>query len=407
MEVVFESKRKTLIGGLILAIFPILAQYEFTIMNYGMVLIILYSIVLIILNGGEVYINKGLILFIIYTLVQQLIIYSYTGTFKKNLNTYLFMFVCIFVLAICGQIDMDSYIKIYYWIGTICCILVLYQFFLANIMGRPQSAMQILPVSLENQHYWLSNSNRVSGVFTEPQAFSAYILPLLVVSVFKKQFKMAGFITVSIFASTSSQGIILAGVVWLFYMFIYKRNTADKIIKCIVAGASVILLFIVFSRIEMFSFIIDKILSVNIFKYDIRLTKGFQIYFSMPFMDQMTGIGFGNLKDYLQMGNFHFAWMALTQEKLLDYITTMANVLVSFGIGGIIFYINAFWKNRSTRCEEAKVVLLLIFISSFTQTILFNAWFVYYWLVFEVFDNSMSQNYLRLRFTLGKKVLHR
>lgn len=393
-----HQKMYKLVGGIILAMFSILAQYDLPLMSYGLVFIFIYCMYLFFCKGKAAYINKSMLYFICYSLMQQLAVYLLSGTFMKNRNTYLFMFFSLFILIFSSHIDEKIFFKFYYIMGLICSLLVIYQFIMANLFGIIQSAIQILPVTDENQHFGIKNSNRVSGLFTEPQGYCSYILPLLAYLIFSHKFKSALLISIAIFASSSSQGIILMVIVWGYYFVIYGRNTVNKYRKCIAAGFIALLALCILIRIEQFSFIFEKIKSINIFAYDIRLTKGFQIYFAMPWVDKIKGIGFGNLTEYLKNGNFNFFWMPLTREVLFGYITTMSQVLVSFGFFGFFLYLNVFRKNRESKRELAKLILLLIFISSFTQTILFNAWYLFYWIVFEVCDNKDNSRYMIVKF---------
>lgn len=392
-----------LVGGIILATFSVLAQYDLPLMSYGLVLIFCYCIYLFLFKGKAAYINKSMMSFICYAIIQQLIIYLMSGTFMKNRNTYLFMFFSLFILIFSLHIDQRNFFKAYYVVGLVCSIIVIYQFIMANIFGVMQNAIQILPVAEENQHYWIENSNRVSGLFTEPQGYCSYILPLLAYLIFSYKFKSALLISIAIFASTSSQGIILMVIVWGYYFVIYGKNTVNKYRKSIIACFFALVAFCILIRIEQFSFIFEKIKSINIFAYDIRLTKGFQIYFAMPWVDKIKGIGFGNLTEYLKNGNFDFFWMPLTRTVLFGYITTMSQVLVSFGFFGFLLYLNVFRKNKASKSELGRVILLLIFISSFTQTILFNAWYLFYWIVFEVCDNRDFSRYSIVRFRISDR----
>ena len=397
------TRKKTIIGGIVLAVFPILSQYPLPIMSYGFVLLLIYFMLRFLGGNGQLWFNKPMLYFIVYSLVQQFIVYQVSDTFQKNLNTYLFMLICLFMLASVNKIEKEDFLKAYIIVGFICCIVVIYQFVMGNVLGVPQSAIQILPVSAENQHYWMENKTRASGFFTEPQAFSSYILPLLVYMIYNRKFKTAIFISISIFASTSSQGIILAFIVWMVYLYTHDRDIAKKVLLTLFVIVGLIFILVILRNNGIFSFAIDKILSINAFTYDIRLTKGFDIYSAMPIMDKIFGIGFGNLTEYLLHGNFDFFWIRLTQEQLVGYITTMANTLVSFGIGGFIFYIGIFKGNMKTSSEPAKLILLLTFISSFTQTILFNAWFVLYWMIFELFDIIDDSRYTTLSLGIGKR----
>lgn len=398
------SRRKnklTWIGAVLLATFSVLAQYSLPIMSYGLVFAVIYGTFCFLFKKKIIF-NRSILNFTLWCIFSQLIIYMYSDTFAMNQNTYFFMFVAMFLLSTLGFIEKESFFKIYYILGIIFSALVIYQFVLGNIFGIPQSAIRILPVAAEDMHFWIQNTTRASGVFTEPQAYSSYILPLLIMLLFRRKFKSAIYISCSIFASTSSQGIILALLIWGYYLIIYERDGAKKLLKCLGGVVSVIIVVMFLRNIPILQPIIDKIFSINLFGYDIRLTKGFQIYFAMPFQDKITGIGFGNLHDYLLNGNFQFSWITLTREELLAYITTMSNVLVSFGIFAFLFYINIFVKNWKSGTSEAKLMLIVIFISSFTQTALFNAWYIFYWVVYEVMDIYDSNRYFCIKFR-GKR----
>lgn len=399
-----QKSSRTVIGGILLSLFSILAQYDLPLMSYGFVALLIYC-VCITYKKISLMINKPMMVFVAFALVHQFTVYVFSDTLEKNINNYLFMAVCMFILMTVCNVNKEDFLKAYYIVGMICSAIVIYQFILANFIGIPQSSIQILPVAEENQHFWIGNSSRVSGVFTEPQGFSSYILPLLVVLIFRYKFVSAIFVSLAIFSSSSSQGIILAAIVWIYYLVVYEKKVVLKVLRILLIAAVGITGLVVLSRIPKLSFIIEKILSINIFTYDIRLTKGFQIFFAMPFADKIVGIGTGNLRGYLLNGNFDFFWMPLTRYELFDYITTMSNVLVSFGVFGFLLYLNIFRKNCKNINEIAKMVLLLIFISSFSQTILFNAWFVFYWAVFEIYDDKNNKNYLRLVLFKRKNII--
>lgn len=395
---IIDNKRSkpTWIGAVVLSMFSLLAQYSLPIMSYGLVIIIFYGVGCTLFKKVLVF-NKGILLFTVWCIGTQLLIYVHTGTLAKNQNTYLFMFVAMFLLSTLGPIEKESFFSVYYILGLFFSVLVIYQFIMGNLFGVPQSAIRILPVAAEDMHFWIQNSTRVSGVFTEPQAYSSYILPLLILLLFRKKTLSALFISLAIFASTSSQGIIIALIIWGYYLIIYEKNNYKKVFYFLMGIVALVCLLLFLRKIPAAKPIIDKIFSINIFAYDIRLTKGFQIYFAMPLEDKMTGIGFGNLRNYLLSGNFHFFWMPLTRPDLLDYITTISNTLVSFGIVAFALYINIFVKNWKLKNPDAKLMLIVILISSFTQTILFNAWYIFYWIVFEVMDSRDNKRYLYIK----------
>lgn len=384
--------RPTWIGAVLLAVFSVLAQYSLPVMSYGLVFASLYSVICVLIKGRLSF-NISILTFTVWCIISQLFIYILSGTFAKNQNTYFFMFVATFLLACMCEIEKESFFKVYYVFGVFFSVLVIYQFVMGNVFGVPQNAIRILPVAEEDMHFWIQNSTRASGVFTEPQAYCSYILPLLIMLLFKRRIKSAIFVSIAIFASTSSQGIIIALIIWGYYLIVYEENGKKKFFRFLGGMLVLILALLVLRNIPTFAPIIDKIFSISINGYDIRLTKGFQIYWAMPLRDKITGIGFGNLHDYLLSGKFNFFWIRLTRDELLAYITTMSNVLVSFGIVAFFLYINIFRKNWKPGTPEAKLMLIVILVSSFTQTALFNAWYVFYWVVFEVLDSYEPSRY--------------
>lgn len=398
-----QAQKRTWIGAIVVSLFPVLAQYSLPLISYGFVLLLIYFIIKFFDGNGQLCINRAIFLFIVYALMQQLIVYLASGTFSTNRNTYFFMIICLFFLASSKRLEKESFIKVYYVIALICSVLVLYQFVMSNIIGIPQSAIQILPVDAEDQHYWMANKMRASGLFTEPQAYSSYVLPLLVWLLYEKKYKSAIFISICIFSSTSSQGIILAFVLWVMFLLIDQKNIVKKVFVIVGIAIGIIIALLGLRKIDIFSFTINKILSIDFFAYNIRLTKGFEIYSEMPLNDKIVGIGAGNLSSYLLQGDFDFFWINLTQEQLLGYITTMANTLVSYGLLGFFLYLNIFRKNIRTTSIPSKFLLLIIFLSSFSQTILFNSWFVLYWMIFEIYDTVDHARYKVINFTIGNR----
>ena len=112
-----KEKIPALIGGVALASFSILAQYDLPIFSYGVVFLLLYCMYLFLFKGKRPYLNRSMTVFIAFALVQQLLVYMATGTFLKNMNTYLFMFVSLFLLAFACHIDKRPFFQSVFCFG--------------------------------------------------------------------------------------------------------------------------------------------------------------------------------------------------------------------------------------------------------------------------------------------------
>lgn len=373
-------------GAIILSLFCLLAQYKLPIMSYGLVLMGVFSCVMII-KKRQIIFNKYLLFFTLYCTAVQLFVYIKTNTLFINLNTYLFMLISLPIISGAYYVDRNSLLRIYRIAGLIFGITVTIQFILANFLSLPQSAIQILPVALDDQHFWISSSKRVSGFFAEPQAYCSFIIPLIILLLNNNIIKESIFFTLTIFMTTSSQGIILSMFIWSYFL-IYKKDVRNLGIMRFAILMFAFVIGALIMELPIGKFIFDKISTIDFFGYDIRLTKGFEIYGQLPMFNKLFGLGFGNLGDYLIKYGTVFDWFYLTREELITYITSMSNILVSFGFFAMIFYVKIFYKSiHKNKSFESKLLLIILFISSFTQTILFNAWFIFYWCLVSVLGN--------------------
>lgn len=380
-----NSHTKITIGAILLSIFYVFSQYSLPIMSYGMVGLFAFCVIYFLFHG-ELVINKSLLFFCMICAVQQAVVYAVTGTFKENVNTYLFIYISAFLLSITSQIQEDSFYKCYKIVAVIFSAFVIYQALVTYVFGQPVSAIRILPVSADDLHFWSREADRPSGLFTEPQAFASFLHPLLITSLFKKEKKFAIFLTIAIFASASSQGIIVAALIWAYYLLIIESQATKKFLSI------AIFLMLTFIGIEsgLFNVAIEKLSGIHLGSYDIRLTKGFMIYGAMPLKDKIMGIGEGNLRTYLLSGGFDFFWMGLTRDELFAYVTSMANVCISYGIVGFYGYIRIFVKEYLHTKNSTKLMIIVLLVVSFAQTLIFNMWFIFYWSIYQVMDQEKT-----------------
>jgi hypothetical protein len=126
-----------------------------------------------------------------------------------------------------------------------------------------------------------------------------------------------------------------------------------------------------------------KILAIN-FADDIRLTRGFLVYATFPIADALLGINDG-LQAYV-LENINAWWVAAgiasESEHLLGYVTTVAGMFVWYGAfaGAMLFAL--FLALLRHEDPEWRILLYVIVLLSFSQTILFNAWWLFYYSVY-------------------------
>ena len=216
---------------------------------------------------------------------------------------------------------------------------------------------------------------RPMSCFIEPQAYATFMIPAIFFLLNDKKMIWALIATICILLSTSSLGILMCAVMWLFVLFDSDLSLQIKI--GIVVLGIVFLVVALQSNISQFAF--NKIKNIDI-SSDARLSQGFIIYSQMPIGDQVLGIGKRSLVDYILNNNIYVGkW---------SYVTTIAGFLFYFGLAGIFsfgIFVAGQIKKKDFMIREFIVLLVAI---SFGQTILFNVYFVLFYVLLFCLDKN-------------------
>jgi len=265
------------------------------------------------------------------------------------------------------------------------------------LFSIPAVPIQILPIPESELHYWgFMQGSRPSGFFSEPQAYASFMIPLLVLSLKRQEYKFSYIISLSLIVSTSSLGIIMTGLINLYFLFLSKIKTYQKV------SISITLLIFVYLllNIDMFKFSINKIETTD-FTNNIRLTRGFVVYSTFNTWDYIFGIS-NTLQSYVIRNiqdEYVQEYISAKSENLLGYSNTAAGVFIEFGLIGAIFFWRMLYKMFVNEDKNWRIFLYIIIILSFSQTCLFNAWFVFFYFIYlgSCDKNSYAKNYIILR----------
>lgn len=193
---------------------------------------------------------------------------------------------------------------------------------------------------------------RPTSIFLEPANYVQYIIPVLcIVLWYKKNFRLAAFFTLGILLSTSGQGLIIGGAVWLLFIAqtIWDSFNGRKIQKrrmlLIVAG--LILSMAVISQLWQTDIVqknLGRLSSTgDLSAANARMGSLALVIDSMQGISALIGNGFGNV--------IEGTWNA-----------AMSYVLYGTGIIGfsiLMIYFGALWLTGK-RFEKAMVVVFLL-----------------------------------------------
>lgn len=373
-----------------------MAQYGYGFSNIGTLILISYALICLF-RRNVFLIHKPLLVFVLLISIIQITNMIIKGQLSATyFNLFLMPIISIFIIgASIGEINFQKLYRVYSIVGTIAMLIIYYQWvrlFLFDILPDP---IKILPESTGAYYSWAQAEYRPSSLFSEPQAYASYILPLLIMSLHKKSYIFSLAILLSIIFSGSTAGIVLSGIVFTYYLFRINEQWIVKISFVVVFS---ILAYLSLNT-NVFSSQQSKIRSID-YATDIRLAKGFQIFGTFNLEEMLFGIGNGpnGLIEYNLRHESELTSMNIFD--LGDYVTSVSGVLIYYGIFAGFFYFWFFYKLFQQEDPKMRILLLVIIISSFGQTLLFNGFFLLFYITyFGICDKvSFNKNYLSVRF---------
>ncbi|WP_064605350.1 hypothetical protein [Photobacterium sp. J15] len=374
-------------------IFIVVAQYKLVgYVNYGTVFLLLLSLIAFLGSKNKVFTIYKPLLNFVFVLIFALflsIIRDFNVEFA-TINWMLQGLAIIFIIMVVSKYSRLQFIyESYAVIGYISIFILFVQAYQIYIIGHSVSPISILPIAESDIRLW-QPAPRPSSLFTEPQAYCSFIFPLLLLADKYKNKKLSFLVSISMLLSGSSFGILALFLYLLYRTFFLERVLSNKLIVIFFGLFSLLLLM----NLSYFDAAISKIERIDL-TYDIRLTKGFILYFDIPILDKIIGLK-GEVSDFILSNIHNYPWayryMNESSIHLLNYVTTYSSVFLNFGLISGVFFSILIYKLFDNKCSFAKGIAFLIVITSFTATILFNSWFLFYYLLYFSRSEFLGSN---------------
>lgn len=297
--------------------------------------------------------------------------------------------VCLYYIAsvvLSHEIRENSWdylMKLYKYMVAVTTIVLLGQFIVHMFTGRILLGyFQFLPLmntNVDAESLIRLNTYAVYrpySVFTEPGMYVRYVIPYVILVMFKKenaerllplQLVGLGVIVIACLLSGSGQGFAVLCLIFIVYFVNFVRK--GKIPKrWIFVFVMLIAAAIYYSTTENFYQIIVRLdpnnAGTNFSSFGIRIFRGFIVYSMLPIASQIVGIGFGNQDAVLNTLNISTQF---DQANNLGYMNSAAYTLVNAGVIGFVLFMWVFIRiiiNKGT-CLTAKVFSIVLIALSF------------------------------------------
>jgi len=287
------------------------------------------------------------------------------GVGSEYYNTILEKLASLLVLvAISSRIDENQLYKSWAIVAVPVLAGLVFQSFMVYVFQKPVSPIPILPISSEMARPWAGSSLRPSSLFSEPSALVWFMLPLLFLAIKRRKYVFAIIITMAMFLSTSTTGILLSLLLWLAFSVFMPMSRKEKILPITLVIAFVLLL----AFLSVFSFAKKKLITTDI-EESFRLGYGFKIISTMPKNQWLFGVPYSSVASYItDSGNVPASWYDI-RIPYFSFVNSFCQNFLEYGLIGAILYLNLFFALYRRGDKRIRPLLLVAFLSIWGESI--------------------------------------
>jgi hypothetical protein len=378
----------------ILPFFLILSQYKLANINMGFILVQGLTVIILISNF-KFRVQKHFLVFISSIFVAVLFstflyVKMYHGTIFYYLNGIL-LFLVVIVLS--SYIKLYSLYRVLLVVGFFTTVIVLFQGVYMAVSGAEVGPIKLLPIATAQQHVW-EVAPRPSGVFTEPQLYASFILPLFLFAVLKKKIILSFVFMMGIVVSGSTYGIIIifALAVWL----VISSGRLISLKALMLICSYVFFLAIIFYTTGIFDNSLEKLARIDI-SQEIRVAKAPALFLEMSFSEKIFGME-STVGDFISQHINALYWLLPyldNDSHLLDYISGLFGLAIYYGVVPMILFLWMLIVSYIQGDRFQQGMVIIIFLHSISATFLFNGYFVYFFVLLfaNSFDGSSTVKY--------------
>lgn len=378
-----------------LPVFCILQYYTYGFLSVGLIMIYVLT-ALCFYADSKWYIYKPIVYFLIYILFNNLIKMLFIQEVSSEYyNTILEKIASFLVLvAVSSRINENQLYKSWTIVAVPVLAGMVFQSFMAYGLQKPVSPIPILPISSEMARTWAASSLRPSSLFPEPAAFIWFMLPLLFLAIKRRKYVFAIIITMAIFLSTSTTGILLSFLLWLAFSVFTAMRRKEKILIMTLVISFVLLL----ALLNVFTFAKEKLVTTNI-EESFRLGYGFRILSTMPKNQWLFGVPYSSVASYItDSGNVPASWYDI-RIPYFSFVNSFCQNFIEYGLIGTILYLNLFFALYRRGNKGIRPLLLAAFASIWGESVSFGSGiFMIQFAVMIALDKNkdLSKNYIVL-----------
>lgn len=353
--------------SLLIVLYPILSAYSVVgPLDLGALLCAIVGSVLFITSVKyRIRFPKGYVAFLCYVLLAAVLV-THSIPLRIILYTVLFIFGCTYC-------DLETLYYYYKRVAIICILFFVIQEIARIGIGKTiPGIFTFMPIIYGDSSRYVDSligSNRSASFFLEPSYFAQFLFPLIAFELLhfndKSHIRNAIILSVITFAIRSGVGVLLLLIIWLIWII---KSDIKRIVKARVIFVGGLLVSIaVICMPEIVLDLLGRSQELSIYGADeryqssgfIRFFRGYYLYGSLPFINQLFGLNPGELESIMS-SNPLFA-----SDKTL-FINGIQTILCLYGFVGMIFFLRHLYlmgKNSPIACAALLFCVFFLHIS--------------------------------------------
>lgn len=342
--------------------------------------------------------NNTLIFFVFYgvliTLVSMLV--QQYASFEIASRLIRFLYYVFIVLVSSHYFDFKLGLKIYKRVCIIAASYLIVQvivYSVANII----LPFKILPIpwaggvtfNISDVQIIASNYYyRPSSFFIEPGYAVQFLLPGFAFSLYgwmqsnKPDYKSGIVIFSALILSTSAQGVFMGVIILGFYILkiISKNKNFSQIFRNFTIVIVLAIMASFFVNIDIVQSAINKVSRIGAGNSTtLRLYRGFAVFFQLPLIHQVIGLGHGNLGHYVMANNIITKFdPPVMNPALADYANGISATMLYYGVIGLFLLILLYYSFLKNTSGPFRLIAITQIVLTLVEGALFNISIVFY-----------------------------
>lgn len=367
--------------------YPLFTGYSIGPLGFGLIILMVGALVTIWNQGFKIIVKKEYLPFVIlfgYAIVKDTTIVIF-GNSDKNTSLHMLLltlaYMVIFLILTARTLNLEKYYKGLKVAGIVYSLGLVYHLVQIYILGRSVFMLSLFPgfETAAKIAY-----NRPRSFFSEPAALAQAMLPLLFFSLQKKDYKYSLLATFSIVMSTSTMGVILAGILWFFEFIVISGNKARKII--VVLTFAIVLFFLLKTEFVSNSLTEMQNRINGGGSTQFRVFLGFELISKLPPINWIFGTLYNVPYDYAVSnialyGSESLVARIASYGEVAFFVNSFGMLIFRYGLIGMILYFRTYKNKLFNREYIGRSLAWMTVIELIGDTMLFNAYYFYIVLV--------------------------